>query len=79
MRKVTYVYTIAIHIKFTFFCSNPDMNTIQLYPCNGIFFPWAEWDCCVQVALYLVSALHKLQLVLISERHHFREENDLRK
>ena len=44
-----------------------------------ILFPWAEWDCCVQVALYLVSALHKLQLVLISEKHHFREENDLRK
>lgn len=68
MRKVTYVYTIAIHIKFTFFCSNPDMNIIQPY------FVSAELDCCVQVALYLVSALHKLQLVLISEKHHFRKK-----
>lgn len=42
-------------------------------------FCFPEWDCCVQVALYLVSALHKLQLVLISEKQHFREENDLRK
>ena len=48
------------------------------HPARYIFFR-AEWDCGVQVALYLVSALHKLQLVLISERHHFREENDVRK
>lgn len=81
-RRIIYVYTMAIHMAIhrlqSVFLKIPTWTPSRCILLTEYFFS-AEWDCCVQVALYLVSALHKLQLVLISEKQHFREENDLRK